>query len=73
MYEPKIERKRVQLKYKHKEYIKQYKKIELIIQLKAVKGPNLLKCILKKHTLAKDLFIQEIELGSEVYITKELS
>lgn len=73
MYQPKIEGTRVQLKYKYKKYMQQYKKIELIIQLKAVNGPNLLKCILKKYALAKELFIQEIENGNEVYIPKELS
>jgi len=45
----------------------------MILNLKALKREEYVKCIINKIEIAKTLYIIEIQLGNEVFIPKELS
>ena len=50
-----------------------FRKINLVINMKAISGVIFLRALLKKIDLARDLFIMDIEEGQEVFIPKDLS
>lgn len=73
MYEKLSEQKYLRLKLEKHLLNYQYSKLNLIYKFKLFQGEYLLKLILKKIQVAKQLFIIEIEQGNEVLIPKELS
>ena len=52
---------------------KKYQKLNMILNLKALKKEEYVKAVINKIDVAKTLFIIEVQLGNEVYIPKELS
>ena len=62
-------------KIKYKKIILQivYQRINLFMNFKALKKANLIKVVLKRIGIAKELFIMEMSKGLEVYIPKDLS
>lgn len=45
----------------------------MAVKLKAISGISLLRCLLRRIQIVKELFIIDIEQGQEVFIPKELS
>lgn len=50
-----------------------FKKIALVIGLRCVQGMLWVRLILKQIQIAKELFIMDIEQGSEAFISKMLT
>ena len=72
IYKDEIYRKRVKYKYEYKALFLKYKKFELLCHLRAFNKINFIRFNLKKIEIAKQLFLKDIEHGSEVYITNEM-
>ena len=45
-----------------------YKKLNIIINLKAVQGPLYIRTVLYKYQLCREMFIEDIERGIVVHI-----
>ena len=73
MYKDECHRKRILYKFNTKTLRLKYKKFELFLNLRAVKDINFIRFNLKKIALAKELFVKELEFGSEVFIPSEMS
>ena len=54
---------RIKLKYRYEEVYSQYKKLQIMVNLRAVKNVTFLRVILKKIKLSKELFLLDIEQG----------
>jgi len=50
-----------------------YKRINLFVNFKALRRINLINIILKRISVAKELFLIEVQAGGEVFIPKDLS
>ena len=50
-----------------------YKKFELLINLRSIRTIDFVRFNLKKIELAREIFLKEIEHGSEVFIPSEIS
>ena len=48
-------------------------KLNLVINLKALKHEDYIKCVLIKIEFVKTLFLYDIELGVEAFIPRDLS
>jgi hypothetical protein len=51
----------------------EYNKLNLIMNLKAVTGVTFIKAALRKISVCKQLFVLDLEQGTEVYMSKELN
>ncbi len=72
---PKIVSNKQFIKLKLKRFSRQIvvQKISFAISLKALKGVTMIKAILRKYQLRRELFIFDIEEGGQVFIPYELS
>ena len=53
--------------------MKKYHKLNMIINFRAIKNEEFVKCVINKIEIAKTLYITEVQLGNEVFIPKELT
>jgi len=73
IYKPVAPKKGVKLKsHKYKLSLK-IKKLNLILNMKALQNDDYIKCTLTKIEYAKTLFMYDIQMGQEVFIPKDLS
>ena len=73
MYEPKTIKKRLEFKFERNNRVDQYLKLKLVLSLGAVKGEFLIQIFLRIISLAKEIFVLNIEQGQEVFIPLELT
>ena len=64
--------KRLNYKNKKSKLGEQYRKFDMLLFLKAVKGVMFIKCLIAKIEVCKQLYILELEQGSDVYLHREL-
>ena len=63
----------VRYKSKLSEHIEMVNKLNLLIQLKAVRDEVYIRIILKRIEISKEIFLMNIELGLETFIPKVLA
>lgn len=68
-----LPQKRIKYKAQRNLMKMEYLKICLLIKLKSISKSIYIKCLLRKIKIAKILFIQELEMGQEVFIPQPLS
>ena len=73
MFEAKTEKKFVQTKKNRVNKVICLNKIKVLQRMTAIQKIIFINCSLKKIQLAKEIFVIDIEQGSEVMIPKELS
>tara|TARA_B110000305_G_C19245035_1_gene541887 strand:+ start:489 stop:710 length:222 start_codon:yes stop_codon:yes gene_type:complete len=73
MFEAKTEKKFVQTKKNRVNKVICINKIKILQRMAAVEKIIFINCSLRKIQLAKEIFVIDIEQGSEVMIPKELS
>jgi len=60
------------MKYKKYNLRTIYSRINMMINFKAISKLNLIRCVLRRINISKELLIIEIEQGNEVFIPKDL-
>ena len=65
--------KRVRIKSHKYKLISKLKKLNLIINLKALQKDDYIKCVINKIEYVKLLFLYDIQMGVEVFIPRDLS
>ena len=73
MFQEKSVVQRIKFKFKITQKRDQYMKLRFMILLNAVKGELYLQVLLRSMKLVKEIFILEVEEGTEVFIPRQLS
>lgn len=64
---------RVEVKHKRLKLLSKLNKIKIVLNMRIVHPYFLLRLMIEKIQIVKDMFVQEISLGNEVLIPRELS
>ena len=73
IYKPMAKSQLVAMKYNKNNLRRTYDRINLFVNLKIASKLNLLRCILQRINISKEMLLSEVQKGNEVFILKDLS